>query len=104
MPELWKDGSKRDGLLPVLWRKDAGGNSDEEETPGDDTEDVTLREEDASLFEEEAVKGDAARSQEAAEEEGMIQDIGEHTFDNQYHPCPPDRESYALYYETMRLL
>ena len=29
----------------------------------------------------------------------MIQDIGEHTFDNQYHPCPPDRESYALYYE-----
>jgi len=27
MPELWKDGSKRDGLLPVLWRKDAGGNS-----------------------------------------------------------------------------
>ena len=42
---------------------------DEEETPGDDTEDVTLREEDASLFEEEAVKGDAARSQEAAEEE-----------------------------------
>ena len=38
-------------------------------TPGDDTEDVTLREEEASLFEEEAVKGDAARSQEAAEEE-----------------------------------
>ena len=32
-------------------------------------EDVTLREEEASLFEEEAVKGDAARSQEAAEEE-----------------------------------
>ena len=29
----------------------------------------------------------------------MIQDIGEHTFDNQYHPCPPDRESYARYYE-----
>ena len=26
-------------------------------------------------------------------------DPGEHTFDNQYHPCPPDRESYALYYE-----
>ena len=29
----------------------------------------------------------------------MIQDIGEHTFDKQYNPCPPDRESYALYYE-----
>lgn len=29
----------------------------------------------------------------------MIQDIGEHTFDNQYHPSLPGRESYALYYE-----
>ena len=29
----------------------------------------------------------------------MIQDIGEHTFDNQYHPSLPDQESYALYYE-----
>lgn len=29
----------------------------------------------------------------------MIQDIGEHIFDNQYHPSLPDRESYALYYE-----
>lgn len=29
----------------------------------------------------------------------MIQDIGEHTFDNQYHPSLPARESYVLYYE-----
>ncbi|WP_456081656.1 NAD(+) diphosphatase [Mediterraneibacter sp.] len=29
----------------------------------------------------------------------MIQDIGEHIFDNQYYPSLPDRESYALYYE-----
>lgn len=41
----------------------------EDEHLVDETEDIKLREEDASLFEEEAVKGEAARSQEAAEEE-----------------------------------
>ena len=30
----------------------------------------------------------------------MIQDIQPHKYDNQYRPCPPDRESYALYYEN----
>lgn len=30
----------------------------------------------------------------------MIQDIQPHKYDNQYKPCPPDRESYALYYEN----
>ena len=29
----------------------------------------------------------------------MIQDIQPHQFDNQYRPCPPDAQSYALYYE-----
>ena len=57
------------GKCPNCGEKMPAVTVDEEETPGDDTEDVTLREEEASLFEEEAVKGDAARSQEAAEEE-----------------------------------
>lgn len=69
MPELWKDGSKEMVFCPYCGEKMPAVTVDEEETPGDDTEDVTLREEEASLFEEEAVKGDAARSQEAAEEE-----------------------------------
>ena len=56
-------------FCPYCGEKMPAVTVDEEETPGDDTEDVTLREEEASLFEEEAVKGDAARSQEAAEEE-----------------------------------
>lgn len=30
----------------------------------------------------------------------MIQDIQPHKYDNQYRPCPPERESYALYYEN----
>ena len=30
----------------------------------------------------------------------MIQDIQPHKYDNQYRQCPPDRESYALYYEN----
>ena len=30
----------------------------------------------------------------------MIQDIQPHKYDNQYRLCPPDRESYALYYEN----
>ena len=29
----------------------------------------------------------------------MIQDIQPHRYDNQYRPVPPDRDSYALYYE-----
>ena len=34
----------------------------------------------------------------------MIQDIQPHQFDNQYRPCPPDAQSYALYYEGQSTL
>ena len=34
----------------------------------------------------------------------MIQDIQPHQFDNQYKPCPPDAQSYALYYEGQSAL
>ena len=34
----------------------------------------------------------------------MIQDIQPHQFDNQYRPCPPDAQSYALYYEGQSAL
>ena len=34
----------------------------------------------------------------------MIQDIRPHQFDNQYKPCPPDAQSYALYYEGQSTL
>ena len=65
MPELWNMVAKEMVFCPYCGEKMPAVTVDEEETPGDDTEDVTLREEEASLFEEEAVKGDAARSQEA---------------------------------------
>ena len=68
-PNCGKMVAKEMVFCPYCGEKMPAVTVDEEETPGDDTEDVTLREEDASLFEEEAVKGDAARSQEAAEEE-----------------------------------
>lgn len=68
-PNCGKTVAKEMVFCPYCGEKMPAVTVDEEETPGDDTEDVTLREEDASLFEEEAVKGDAARSQEAAEEE-----------------------------------
>ena len=68
-PNCGKMVAKEMVFCPYCGEKMPAVTVDEEETPGDDTEDVTLREEEASLFEEEAVKGDAARSQEAAEEE-----------------------------------
>ena len=68
-PNCVKMVAKEMVFCPYCGEKMPAVTVDEEETPGDDTEDVTLREEEASLFEEEAVKGDAARSQEAAEEE-----------------------------------
>ena len=68
-PNCGKMVAKEMVFCPYCGEKRPAVTVDEEETPGDDTEDVTLREEEASLFEEEAVKGDAARSQEAAEEE-----------------------------------
>lgn len=34
----------------------------------------------------------------------MIQDIAPRRLDNQYHPVPPGRESYALYYEDHAVL
>ena len=34
----------------------------------------------------------------------MIQDIQPHHYDNQYRPVPPDRESYAMYYEGRKAL
>ena len=34
----------------------------------------------------------------------MIQDIQPHQFDNQYRQCPPDAQSYALYYEGQSAL
>ena len=34
----------------------------------------------------------------------MIQDIQPHHYDNQYRPVPPDRESYAMYYEARTAL
>ena len=68
-PNCGKMVAKEMVFCPYCGEKMPAVTVDEEETPGDETEDVTLREEEASLFEEEAVKGDAARSQEAAEEE-----------------------------------
>ena len=64
-PNCGKMVAKEMVFCPYCGEKMPAVTVDEEETPGDDTEDVTLREEEASLFEEEAVKGDAARSQEA---------------------------------------
>ena len=41
MPELWKDGSKEMVFCPYCGEKMPAVTVDEEETPGDDTEDVT---------------------------------------------------------------
>ncbi len=35
---------------------------------------------------------------------GLIQDIGNHVYDNSYHPVPPDDESFVLYYEGDKAL
>ncbi len=34
----------------------------------------------------------------------MIQDIGDHVFDNSYHPVPPDDDSFVLYYKDSQAL
>ena len=34
----------------------------------------------------------------------MIQDIEPYHLDNQYHPVPPDPDSYAMYYEDHTVL
>lgn len=34
----------------------------------------------------------------------MIQEIGDHHYDNAYHPVPPTPDSYALYYEGRSVL
>ena len=60
-PNCGKMVAKEMVFCPYCGEKMPAVTVDEEETPGDDTEDVTLREEEASLFEEEAVKGDAAK-------------------------------------------
>ena len=62
-PNCGKMVAKEMVFCPYCGEKMPAVTVDEEETPGDDTEDVTLREEEASLFEEEAVKGEAAEEE-----------------------------------------